>query len=160
MSYSGVATAAIGLALLAVAVAAVAGVLWSLGRRRSAERTLPAFLAVVAGAILLSFVAVAQSDGDLQRQARRTLAFASAAERTQFARSGNYTTSVIRLERLNRGLEVEVKSDGAEVHVTRGPGARTVRISVTLGPGSLAKETLRSGARFEGAVRHRGSPSA
>ena len=69
MSYSGVATIAIGLALLAVAVAVAAGVLLCVGRKRLAERLLPVFLAVLAGGIVVSLIAVSKGPDDLQAQA-------------------------------------------------------------------------------------------
>ena len=113
MSYSSIAVAAIVVAGLAIGVAVCAAVLLCMGRRRLAERMLPAFLAVLAGGILLSFAAVAGSEDDLQAQAERTVRYATTAERTELARAGHYTTSVTRLAHLSRGLSVELEVDGA-----------------------------------------------
>jgi hypothetical protein len=143
MSYSGIAAAAIGLAVLAVAVAVVAGVLVCLGRRGLAERTLPVFLAVLAAGIVLSFAAVSRSASDLQAHAQRTLALASAAERTELARSGRYTTKILRLERLNRAFAQDVKINDPIVRLTRGPGRGHITVWVSLGPGTGAQATLR-----------------
>jgi hypothetical protein len=142
MGFSTLAAIAIAVGCLAVAVAVGAGVLVIVGRRRWAERALPAFLAVLAAGILLSFAAVAESANDLQHQAERTLAYATAAEHAEFARTGHFTRSPIRLERLNAGLATEVKVDGATVYVARGrvPGSAIVRTS--LGPGTRAQATL------------------
>ena len=148
MSYSGVATAAIGIALLAVAVAVAAGVLLCLRRRRMAERLLPVFLALLVGGVLVSLLAIAQGPDDLQRQAQRTLGLASTAERAALARYGHYTTSVARLARLNSGLETELKVDGAVVEVTRGPGRGSVTLSTSLGPGTRAQALLYANGRL------------
>jgi hypothetical protein len=158
MSYSGVAFVAIGLALLAVAVAAVAGVLLCIGRRRLAERLLPVFLSVLAGGIVVSLVAVWKGPGDLQAQAERTLMLAGTAERAELAHSGRYTISVRRLERLNRGLEAEVNVDGAVVRITRGPGAGNVTLWASLGPGTRAQATLQTDGRLE-EIDTRGAPA-
>jgi len=149
MSYSGIATAAIGLSLLAVAVAVAAGVLLCLRRRRLAERLLPVFLALLVGGVVVSLVAVTQSPNDLQRQAQRTLVLASTAERAELARSGHYTISVTRLAQLNGSLEAELKVDGAVVQVTRGPGAGSVTLSTSLGPGTRAQALLYADGRLE-----------
>jgi hypothetical protein len=156
MSFSGVAIAAIGLALLAVTVAVTAGVLLCLRRRRLAERLLPVFLALLVGGVLVSLVAVAKGPADLQRQAQRTLVLASAAERAELARSGHFTTSVARLERLSRGLETELAVDGAVVQVARGPGAGSVTLLTSLGPGTRAQALLYPNGRLEQIV----APSA
>jgi hypothetical protein len=142
MGYSTLATAAIAVACLAVAVAIVAGLMLCLGRRRLAERALPAFLGVLVAGILLSFAAVAESANDLQHQAERTLAFASAAERTEFTRTGHYTRSPTRLQRLNAGLATEIKVDGATVYVVRGHERGSVIVRTSLGPGTRAQATL------------------
>jgi hypothetical protein len=149
MSYSGVATVAIGLALLAVAIAIAAGVLLCVGRRRLAERLLPAFLTLLAGGVAVSLVAVAKGPDDLQAQAERTLMLTGTAELTELARSGSYTTSTKGLARLNRGLEAEIHVDGAVVRVTRGPGAGTVTLWASLGPGTRAQATLSRDGRLE-----------
>jgi hypothetical protein len=148
MSYSGIATAAIGLAVIAVAVAVAAGVLLCLRRRRLAERLLPLFLALLVGGVVVSLIAVAQGPTDLQRQAQRTLTLASAAERAELARSGHYTISVARLARLSQGLETELKVDGAVARVTRGPGAGSVTLSTSLGPGTHAEALLDANGRL------------
>jgi hypothetical protein len=142
MGYSTLATVAIVVACLAVAVAIAAGVLLIAGRRRVAERALPAFLVVLAAGILLSFAAVAESANDLQHQADRTLALASAAERAELARTGHFTRSSIRLERLNAGLATEMKVDGATVFLTRGRARGSVIVRTSLGPGTRAQATL------------------
>jgi hypothetical protein len=142
MAFSRLATIAIVVGCLAVAVAVIAGVLLIAGRRRLAERALPAFIAVLAGGILLSFAAVAESENDLQNQAQRTLSLASAAERTEFARTGHFTRSVLRLERLNRGLATEMKVDGATVLALRGRERGSVFLRTSLGPGTRAQATL------------------
>lgn len=149
MSYSGVATAAIGLAVLAVAVAVAAGLLLCLKRRRPADKLLSVFLALLAAAILVSLVAVAKEPDDLQRQAQQTLVLTSAAERSELARSGHYTTSLARLERLNQGLASEIKVDGAVVRVVRGPGAGSVTLWTSLGPGTRAQALLYANGRLE-----------
>ena len=159
MSYSGIATAAIGLALLAVAVALAAGVLLCLRRRRMAERLLPVFLGLLAGGVLVSLLAVAQGPEDLERQAQRTLGLASTAERAELARYGHYTTSVARLARLNRGLETELKVDGAVVQVARGPGTRGVTLSTSLGPGTRAQALLYPNGRLEQIAARSAPPS-
>jgi len=158
MSYSGIATVAIALAVLAVALAVAAGVLVCLRRRRTAERLLPVFLALLLGGVVVSLIAVAQAPGDLQRQAQRTLMLASTAERSELARSGHYTISVRRLARLNRGLETELKVDGAVVQVRRGPGAGTVTLSTSLGPGTRAQALLFANGRLE-QIASRSAPS-
>jgi len=142
MAFSSLATVAIVVGCLAIAVAVAAGVLLIGGRRRLAERALPAFIAVLAAGILLSFAAVAQSENDLQRQAERTLTFASAAERAEFARTGHFTRSELRLERLNRGLATEIKVDGATVLALRGHEKGSVFLRTSLGPGTRAQATL------------------
>ncbi|HUA50177.1 MAG TPA: hypothetical protein VMA77_33400 [Solirubrobacteraceae bacterium] len=142
MAFSSLATVAIVVGCLAVAVAVVAGVLLVAGRRRLAERALPAFIAVLAAGILLSFAAVAESENDLQRQAQRTLALASAAERTEFARTGHFTRSVLHLERLNQGLATEMKVDGATVLALRAREKGSVFLRTSLGPGTRAQATL------------------
>jgi hypothetical protein len=149
MSYSGVATVAIGLALLAVAVAVAAGVLLCVGRRRLAERLLPVFLTLLAGGIVISLVAVWKGPDDLQAQAERTLKFAGTAERAELARSGRYTTSVPLLARLNEGLETELHVDGAVVLIRRGPGIGNVTLWTSLGPGTRAEATLQTDGRLE-----------
>ena len=159
MSYSGVATAAIGVVLLAVAVAVTAGVLLCLRRRRLAERLLPVFLALLVGGVLVSLVAVARGPDDLQRQAQRTLVIASTAERAELARSGHFTTSVVRLERLNHGLQTELQVDGAVVRVTRGPGPGSVTLWTSLGPGTRAQALLYLNGRLE-QIAARGAPSS
>ncbi len=142
MAFTSLATVAIVLGCLAVAVALAAAVLLCLGRRRLAERALPVFLAVVAAGILLSFATVAESENDLQRQAERTLSLASAAERTELARTGHFTSSVRRLERLSRGLATEMKVDAATVLVVRGRERGSVTVRTSLGPGTSARATL------------------
>ena len=142
MAFSSLATIAIAVGCLAVAVAVAAGVLLIFGRRRLAERALPALLVAVAAAILLSFATVAESENDLQHQARLTLAQASAAERIEFARTGRFSRSAFRLERLNRGLATEIKVDGATVLVLRGPARGSVILRTSLGPGTRAQATL------------------
>ncbi len=142
MGYSTLATIAIAVGCLGVAVAVGAGVLLIAGRRRVAERALPAFLVVLAAGILLSFAAVAESANDLQHQAERTLAYASAAERTEFARTGHFTRSPTRLERLNPSLAREMKVDGATVYVVRGRQRGSAIVRTSLGPGTRAQATL------------------
>ncbi|MBV9604837.1 MAG: hypothetical protein JO027_07010 [Solirubrobacterales bacterium] len=141
MAFSGLATVAIILGCLAVAVAVGAGVLLLTGRRRLAERALPAFLVVLAGGILLSFAAAAESANDLQRQAKQTIGFASAAELVEWGRTGHFTRSIVRLERLDRRLATEVKVDGAAVYARRARQGG-VFIETTLGPGTRAETTL------------------
>jgi hypothetical protein len=172
MSFSGLAIAAMLLALVGATVAVAAGVLLCLGRRRQAERALPVFLAVLAGGILLSFAAMAAGPKDLQRQAQRTLAYAAAAERTELARSGHYTTSVARLERLNRSFRLDVKVNEPIVRLSRGSDPGSVTLWISLGPGTRAQATLHRDGRLEGVARrrspdrlesveaHRTSPSA
>jgi hypothetical protein len=142
MGYSILATVAIVVGCLAVAVAVAAGLLLIAGRRRVAERALPAFLVVLVAGILLSFAAVAESANNLQHQAVQTLGFASAAERAQFARTGHFTRSVIELQRLNRGLATEMKVDGATVVALRGHEKGSVFLRTSLGPGTRAQATL------------------
>ncbi|HTU85232.1 MAG TPA: hypothetical protein VMF57_06630 [Solirubrobacteraceae bacterium] len=142
MGYSTLATVAIVVGCLAVAVAVAAGVLLIAGRRRVAERALPAFLTVLAAGILLSFAAVAESASNLQHQAEQTLGFASAAERVELARTGHFTRSPFELERLNRGLATEIKVDGATVYVFRGRDRGSVILRTSLGPGTRAQATL------------------
>jgi hypothetical protein len=142
MGYSTLAAIAIAVGCLAVAVAVGAGVLLIAGRRRWAERALPAFLVVLAAGILLSFAAVAESANDLQHQAERTLTYASAAERTEFARTGHFTRSPGGLARLNASLAREMKVDGATVYVVRGRERGSVIVRTSLGPGTRAQATL------------------
>jgi hypothetical protein len=158
MTFSGLAIATIVLALVGATVAVAAGVLLCLGRRRLAERALPVFLVVLAGAILLSFAAMAEGPKDLQRQAERTLAHAATAERTELARSGHYTTSIARLERLNRTFQVDVKVNEPIVRVSKGPGAGSVTLWISLGPGTRAQATLHPDGRLEGVAAHRRAP--
>jgi len=142
MAFSSLAIVAIAVGCLAVAVAVAAGVMLIAGRRRLAERALPAFLIVLAAGIVLSFAAAAESANDLQRQAKRTLALASTAERTELAEHGSYTRSVRRLERLNPGLATEIRVDGAVVSVLRGPERGSIVLRTSLGPGTRAQATL------------------
>lgn len=142
MGFSTLATIAIAVGCLGVAVAVGAGVLVIVGRRRWAERALPAFLGVLAAGILLSFAAVAESANDLQHQADQTLAYATAAERTEFARTGHFTRSPTRLERLNSSLAREMKVDGATVYVVRGRQRGSAIVRTSLGPGTRAQATL------------------
>jgi len=159
MSFSSVAYAAISLALLAVAVAVTAGVLLCLRRRRLAERLLPVFLALLVGATLVALVAVIRGPADLEAQAQRTLVLAWAAERAELARSGHFTSSVARLEHLNRDLEVELNNDGAVVRVTRGPGRGNVTLWTSLGPGTRAQALMYPDGRLE-QIAARSAPSA
>ncbi|MGO9497820.1 MAG: hypothetical protein ACLQA5_14100 [Solirubrobacteraceae bacterium] len=149
MSYSGLATAAVVLAVLAAAVAVTAGILLCVGRRRLAEKTLPVFLGVLACVIVVTFAAVATSESDLRTHTQRTLALASAAERTELSRTGRYTVSVLRLERLNRAFAVDVKVNEPIVRVTSGPGRRAVTLWVSAGPGTHAQATLGADGRLE-----------
>jgi hypothetical protein len=142
MGFSTLATIAIVVGCLGIAVAVGAGVMLIAGRRRLAERALPAFLAVLAAAILLSFAAVAESANDLQHQADQTLAYATAAERAEFARTGHFTRSPTRLERLNAGLATEMKVDGATLYVVRGRERGSAIVRTSLGPGTRAQATL------------------
>jgi hypothetical protein len=149
MSYSTLAAAAIVLCVLAAGVAVTAGVLLCLGRRRLAQRTLPVFLGVLAGVVVLAFAAVAVSADDLQTHAERTLALASAAERTEMARTGRYTTSVVRLECVDRAFATDLKVNEPVVRLTRGPGRGNVTLWVSLGPGTRAQATLLADGRLE-----------
>ena len=160
MTFSGIAIAAIVLAVLAVSVAVAAAVLLCVGHRRLAERLLPAFLAVLVGGIMLSFAAVAESQEDLQGQAERTLNFVTAAERTELARTGHYTHSVLRLARLSHGLAAELKVDGAQVRVMRGPDIGTITVSTSLGTGTHAEATLDAAGRLVRVVAHRPAHSS
>lgn len=149
MSYSTLAAAAIVLGVLAFAVAVAAGVLLCIGRRRLAQRTLPVFVGLLAGVIVLAFAAVAESANDLQAHAEQTLDLASAAERTEMARSGRYTISVTRLERVDRAFAADVKVNEPVVRLIRGPGAGNVTLWVSLGPGTRAQATLHANGRLE-----------
>lgn len=142
MGFSTLATIAIVVGCFGIAVAVGAGVMLIAGRRRLAERALPAFLVVLAAAMLLSFAAVAESANDLQHQAERTLAYATAAERAEFARTGHFTRSPTRLARLNAGLAREMKVDGATVYVVRGRVRGSAIVRTSLGPGTRAQATL------------------
>ena len=149
MSYSTLATAAIVLGVLAAAVAVTAGVLVCIGRRGLAQRTPPLFLGVLAGVIVLAFAAVAESADDLQDHAERTLGLASAAERMQMARTGRYTTSVVRLEQIDRTFAADVKVNEPVVRLTRGPREGNVTLWVSFAPGTRAQATLRANGRLE-----------
>jgi len=149
MSYSTLAAAAIVLGVLAVGVAVTAGVLLCIGRRRLAQRTLPVFLGMLAGVIVLAFAAVAESEDDLQAHAQRTLALASAAERTEMTRTGRYTTSLARLERVDRAFASDVKINQPVVRLTRGPGPGNVTLWISLAPGTRAQATLHADGRLE-----------
>jgi len=159
MSFPGLAIAAIVLALVGTAIAVAASVMLCLGRRRLAEGALPVFLAVLAGGIVLSFAAIAEGPKDLQAHARRTLALAAAAERTERARTGHYTTSIARLERLNRSFQADVEVNEPIVRVARGPGAGSVTLWVSLGPGTRAEATMHRDGRLEGVVAPRAGHS-
>ena len=148
MTYSGLATAAIALAVLAAAVAVTAGVLLCLGRRRLAEKTLPVFLGVLACVILVTFAAVATSESNLRSHTQRTLALVSAAERTELSRTGRYTMSVFSLERVDRAFAADVKINEPIVRVTRGPGRGDVTLWVSAGPGTHAQATLHPDGRL------------
>ena len=148
MSYSALASVAIVLALLAVAVALTAGVLVCVGRRRLAEKALPVFLGLLACAIVVTFAAVATSQNDLRSHTRRTLALASAAERAELSRTGRYTMSVFSLERVDRAFAADVKINQPIVRVTRGPGRGDVTLWVSLGPGTHAQATLHPDGRL------------
>jgi hypothetical protein len=149
VSYSTLAVAAIVLGVIAAGVAVTAGVLLCIGRRRLAQRTVPLFLGVLAGVIVLAFAAVAESEDDLQGHTERTLTLASAAERTEMARTGRYTTSLRRLEQVDRAFAADVKVNEPAVRVTRGPGAGDVTLWVSLGPGTRAQATLEADGRLE-----------
>jgi len=149
MSYSTLAAAAIVLGVLAAGVALTAGVLLCIGRPRLAQRALPVFLGVLAGVIVLAFAAVVESADDLQAHAERTLGLASAAERTEMAQTGRYTTSVARLKRVDRAFAADLKVNQPLVRLTRGPGAGKVTLWVSLGPGTRAQATLDENGRAE-----------
>ncbi|HUA02800.1 MAG TPA: hypothetical protein VMB27_02780 [Solirubrobacteraceae bacterium] len=149
MSYSTLAAAAIALGLLAAGVALTAGVLLCFGRRGLAQRTLPVLLGVLAGVIVLAFAAVAESENDLEAHAERTLGLASAAERTEMAQTGRYTTSLRRLERVDRAFASDVKVNQPVVRLTTGPDDGDVTLRVSLGPGTRAQATLDADGRLE-----------
>jgi hypothetical protein len=146
MNYSTLATVAVSLAILAVAVAGVSAVLRCAGRRRSSDRGLTVMLVVLAGAAAVAFVDSAVSSHDLQSQSRRALSLAVSAERAALARSGRYTTSVARLRRLSPALRTEMLDQGATVIVVRGRVRDSIRVRATLGFGSSAGLTLRPAA--------------
>jgi len=149
MSYSILTSVAIVLALAAAVVALTAGVLVCLRRRRLAEKALPVFLGLLACVIVVTFAAVATSENDLRSHAQRTLALASAAERTELTRTGRYTMSVFRLEKVNPAFAADVKINEPIVRVRRGPGRGDVTLWVSAGPGTHAQATLQPDGRLE-----------
>jgi len=148
MSYSVLASVAIVLAVLAVAVALTAGILVCAGRRRLAEKALPVFLGLLGCVIVVTFAAVATSESDLRSHTKRTLALASTAERTELSRTGRYTMSVFSLERVDRAFAADVKINQPIVRVTKGPGRGEVTLWVSLGPGTHAQATLHPDGRL------------
>jgi hypothetical protein len=150
MSYSTLATVAISLALMAIAVAVVSGILLAARHRRWAEGALKVTVALFVGGAAFAFLAAAEGDQDLQAQARRTLALAASAERVALTRSGRYTTSVTTLQRLSPALAAEIRNQGATVRVERNRATGGVRLRVSLGFGTLAEMTTPAPAASRG----------
>jgi hypothetical protein len=126
MSFSTLATIAVGLAFVAMAAAVVAGILVRLGRREWANRAFALVVVLFVAAAASAFGAAARSGHDLQVETRTVLSLAASAERTAYERSGRYTTSIARLERISPALARQISLDGA--HVSAGPRAPTRRV--------------------------------
>lgn len=148
MSYSTLARAALGLALLAIAVAAVSAILFRIRRRQLANRALMLTLALFAGAAAVSLLTAIRSQHQIQGQAHRMLSLAAAAERASVRRSGRYTTSVKALWRVYPALYFESRKDQPTLHVNRGAAAGSIRLQTWLGAGSIAERTLPPVARL------------
>jgi hypothetical protein len=147
VSYTTLGTTSIFLALAGVAVAVVAVILLCARRGRWAYRALTLVLVVLSGAGAAAFLAAAEGDHDLRSQTHRVLALAASAERAALARSGRYTTSIARLQRLSSELAEEIRVDGASVQAHTDAIARWVRLQTSLGFGTKAELTLHSRAR-------------
>jgi hypothetical protein len=147
MSFSTLATVAVGLALVAVTVTGLAGILVCLRRREQANRALTVVVVLFATATASAFGAAARSGNDLQVETRAVLSLAVSAERTVHARSGRYTTSIANLERISPALADQISLDAA--HVSAGPRApiRRVRLRVWIGASRPAVGVLTSRAR-------------
>jgi hypothetical protein len=147
MSFSTLATVAVGLALAGVTVAGLAGILVCLRRREQANRAFGLVLLLFATATASAFGAAARSGNDLQVETRAVLSLAASAERTVHARSGRYTTSIADLERISPALADQISLDAA--HVSAGPRApiRRVRLRVWIGASTPAVRVLTSRAR-------------
>ncbi len=142
MSYPTLVTVSVVLALLAAAVAGVVAVLALARRGRWRDRGIGVVLPLLVGAALSGFLASAEGDHDLQRQARRVLSLAAKAERIEHARVGHYTTSAVHLSRLSQALGIEIRDDGASVLAVAGRFDRHLRLQASLGFGTNAQATL------------------
>jgi len=147
MSFSTLASVAIGLALVALTVAGLAGILVCLRRREQANRAFALVVVLFAAATASAFGAAARSGNDLQVETRAVLSLAVSAERTVHARSGRYTVSVAYLERISPALADQISLDAA--HVSAGPRApiNRVRVRVWIGASAPALRVLTSRSR-------------
>jgi hypothetical protein len=144
MNYSTLSTAAIGFALVALTVAGAAAILACLRRRQWADRALTLTVVALIGAAASALLAAGESQRDLQAPARRVLSLAASAERSMDARSGRYTYSIARLERLSPALAFEIRDEDASVQASINARTRSVRLQGSLGFGTIAELTLRS----------------
>jgi hypothetical protein len=145
--YTILATASIILALLASALAVVTVILVCVKRRPWADRTLTVMLAVLAAGAASAFFAGVEGQNDLQTQSRRVASLAASAEQSAHSRSGRYTNSVARLQRLSPALATQIRVNGAAVSMRRSTVTDSVRIHAWLGYGTSARLTLRHHAR-------------
>jgi hypothetical protein len=147
MSFSTLATVAVGLALVAVTIAGLAGILVRLRRREQANRAFALVVVLFAAATASAFGAAARSGSDLQVETRAVLSLAASAERIVHARSGRYTVSIAYLERISPALADQISLDAA--HVSAGPRApiRRVRLRVWIGASKPAVRVLTAIAR-------------
>jgi hypothetical protein len=147
MSFSTLATLAASLAFTAIVVAVIAGMLYRVRRREWANGAFVLMVVLFAAATASAFGAAARSENDLQVESRAVLSLAAAAERIAHARSGRYTTSIARLQRISPALARQISLDSA--HVSTGAGAlnRRVRLRVWIGAAQPAVLTLRFRAR-------------
>ena len=147
MSFSTLSTVAVGLAFVAMGVAVLAGVLVCLRRRERANRAFAVVVVLFAAATATAFGAGARSGNDLQVETRAVLALAASAERTAHARSGSYTSSIARLERISPTLADQLSLDAAHVSAGARVLTRRVRLRVWIGASAPAVLELRFRAR-------------
>jgi hypothetical protein len=159
VSYSTFATASISLALVAVAVSVAAVVLQRARRPRWASRAFSLVLVVFGAAAASAFFAACEGDRNLQAQTHRVLALAASAERTALARSGRFTTSIARLQRLRPALADEIRVDGASVQAQTDAITRSIVLHASLGFGTTAMLMLDSRDRASGLVVRRAERS-
>jgi hypothetical protein len=133
MSFSTLATVAVGLALMAIGVAVVAGILVCLRRREWANGAFVLMAVLFVAATASAFGAAARSGSDLQLETRAVLSLAASAERAAHTRAGRYTTSIARLQRISPALADQISLVGANLSAETQARARRVRLRAQIG---------------------------